>query len=201
MKLRNQKKNFFILLILFLSSFSFGAQSKYPTPIIIADDSVNKILENGNNKLIYDQEISPGLALEYYQMWKEFDQRGKASLPKCVYEAVNNLKKKSQIKIGFTILRLQEFPSGGVSISTAPEEYSKKKEIWIYGLWKEFYRDEDLSEKRYCLKALLFHEILHYAFDINYNQDNKTLFNIRQQTEKIEGIDNPRRDIVNSCVW
>ena len=52
--------------------------------------------------------------------------------------------------------------------------------VIIYGIWQSNY-SESYGDRQYCLKGLIFHEILHYCF---YGADKK-FFDVRD-------INNPR---------
>jgi len=62
--------------------------------------------------------------------------------------------------------------------------------MWIFGLWRKWYR-ESLDSPRYCLKSVVFHEMLHYALDIADRKTGNTYF-------KIRNIINPRKTTIDN---
>jgi hypothetical protein len=112
----------------------------------------------------------------YKEMWGEFNKRGEGVLPWCIVNVFNDLKKKPRIPIVFSILNKKKIPSGDKALSeTKVGTFSEAKGIIIYGVYKDYFT-YGWSRKSVCLKATLFHEILHYATFYG----NKSYFNIRK---------------------
>jgi len=166
----------FIMVILFFVSVCHVFGEAYPRVEVPWDNNIEEIISadpDAKIKLYY--EIIPSIEKVYEEMWAEFNEEYKkwkdsgggneGKLPACIFEAFNDLKKQKTIIIHLTIRKLKDFPNGRIPICHVLGEYfSAKMEIslwkgmWIFGLWKKNYLDLD-SGARYCLKAVIFHEL------------------------------------------
>jgi len=186
-------RNIFILLLLLLNISLCIASESYPSLEILPDRFIEPLLQSKldfskSNPLEYKDRwgrIIKGLRKVYDEMWTEFNANGKDKLPWCVYEAFNELKKQPKITITFTnngdniLDSLGDEPicsTFGIYYKKKINKRSKREGIWIFGLWSDFYKyGEPKEEEEYCLKAIIFHEMLHFALDIA-KKDN---FNVR----------------------
>jgi len=181
---------FFIITFINVASGPLNCAS-YPPLEVRWDENIEKLIKSKiDNYKLLTFEIIPELTLVYNEMWLEFNAEyekwknsggDEGKLPWCIFEAINDLKKKGKIIIYFSIRHLNDFPSGRLAIfSTRGEYFSVKMEkkewegMWIFGLWKKSYR-ESIDSPLYCLKAIIFHELLHYSLDIS----DRNYFNVR----------------------
>ncbi len=187
--MKKTKKIGLFFVVFFIIPLIIFCKNKYPKLIIKQDKFMKKKLNsepdfNKKEPLEFNKkwiDATNSFEKVYESMWKDFNERGKKALPWCVYEAFNDLKKRGQIEIYLSIRELEFFPSGDVPIygGSLGEYYNSRSEyagIWIYGLWKDFYKD---GGKKYCLKAVIFHEMLHYALDIADRWSSNSYFHIR----------------------
>lgn len=176
----NIKINTLIILILVIFSV-FMYAGKFPKLQVGMDGKMYETKSKLTEKEYIEfeskfEEVTTSLENIYEVMWNEFDSRGKGVLPWCIFQVFDDLKKRKLIRINFSILGRKKIPSGGRALSeTKVGSFSKEKGIFIYGVYKDYFT-YGWSQKSVCLKATLFHEILHFA--TFYNKES--YFNIRK---------------------
>jgi hypothetical protein len=173
-----------VILIVFFSLNIYSANNlgNYPKLNIQLSNEVLLMLPVGNEVDMLTQgynqqkryDIEANLKESYKEMWSDFEKNGKNSLPYCIYDAFNKFKEqKSAVTIKFSLTswwdqKVMAFPSGNQSCFTAAGEYFPDdpeanptiyRGLYIFCIWEKFY------DGKICTKALLFHELLHYALD------------------------------------
>lgn len=174
----------FIALSIFFSISVYAQPAQYPQFDVYPELRLKKLMDSNPEELNnFHYKVVPAIQKKALFMWKKFDSDGEKKLPSCVFDAFKrNVRSKSSITITFCLGSAKSLLSipGDEATSSVAGVYSKKRRtlalsgIYIYGKWK--------SSTDSCYEALLFHELLHYCFDI----DNKNEFNVRD-------IDNPKK--------
>lgn len=132
------------------------------------------------------QKIYFGIWAEYRKMWEDFNSliKEEGTLPYCIYDALADLRDKyknsnKRIPITFTLGGQTTIPCGdfwdgqrlGLYWGLPDDNYSGLG-IFIYGIWDKLFRTSKDGTKNHCLKAVIFHEMLHFAID--YAVKNET---------------------------
>lgn len=159
----------FCAFFIFAINCIFGNKLPYPILNVSFDNEVPLYLPDDEPKMT---EIIKGIWEAYKKMWEDFKNNGKGSLPYCLYDAFNALRQKESIEFRFSIGGQKTMPVTGDIWEGRPALYAglpdsrlEGKGIWIFGIWKSEYRTSMNNSKKYCLKAVIFHEMLHYAID------------------------------------
>ena len=177
----NKKRYNSIILLLLVVIPVFLSAGEIPDLFITTEKKMQKNYNklNKDKQIEFDdkfEEVKKSLKRIYKNMWDEFNQRGKDVLPWCIFQVFEDLKNRPRIPLTFSIRNKKTIPSGDNALSkTKVGEFSEHKGIVIYGVYRDYFT-YGWSQESTCLKATLFHEILHFATFYG----NKSYFNIRK---------------------